>query len=296
MIRITPTSIFCVAAFCTCAIGAENPTPPSIAFSPEHDGGLYVLDVGSGKLREIDVGLPNIGDLAYSTRAKLLAFEGSRGHGQLQSLYLLELEDYEKDLIYEATSNETLYRPQFDPSGQYLYAVNYSTGIYRFTLTDRTWKRVQVSGVEKLNPQGVAFSKSGQQVAISPGNFQGFLIASVESNGFVVKDHVLAKFGSCISPQWIGDSAIVFAGRKEPGLQFIWKLDLESGTVTRITSPPLGVRDFLSLSRDERTIVFTGTAEKFEWRLWQVGIDGTGLRKLTKGGTLSGHLSPVWLE
>jgi len=154
---------------------------------------------------------------------------------------------------------------------------------------------VPIIGSSSLNPQGLSFSKSGDKVALSPGNFQGFLVGNVKDGTIIIKEHVLADF-SCISPRWAGENDLIFAGRRAAGLQFIWKYDLATKKITQLSQPPIGSRDFLDLSNDERTIVFTGTSEKLEWRLWKIAIDGSDLKLLTRGGELSSHLSPVWIE
>ena len=300
MLKIVRITIFFFATVSAIAFASESPTESSVAFFAEHEGGLYLFNTIKRNLRKLDVGLSNIGNLSYSANLNLLAFEGTGVHGQLKSLYLLDLINSKKELIYKAKSNHSLYRPEFTPDGQHLYAVNYSSGIHKFSFADRTWEKTQVSGVENLNPQRVTFSESGRKAAISPGDFGGFLIADVENNSFIVKGRVLDNFDSCISPRWIGENTIVFAGRKNPGLQFIWKLDISTGAVTQITHSPIAARDFLSVSKRGDKIIFTGTTagttRKFKWRLWQVGIDGSGLSQLTKGGELSSHLSPVWIE
>lgn len=283
---------------CGCTQAADRGLPAvGIAFFAEHEGGLHMLDHATGEIRQIDVGLLNIGDLSYSKQRHLLAFEGARGHEQPHSLYLLDLKRNKKERIFQGLDHkEQLYRPSFDPSGQFLYAVNYFKGVYRYSLEKKDWTSVPVIGTSTLNPQGLSFSKSGDKVTISPGKFQGFLIGNVVNGTIVIKEHVLTGFNSCISPRWAGENTIIFAGRKVPGLQFLWKIDLTSKKVTQISQPPIGSRDFLALSNDEKTIVFTATPEELEWRLWQISADGSGLKQLTKGGDLSSHLSPVWIE
>jgi Tol biopolymer transport system component len=277
--------------------------PPSrrIAFVREHTEGLYLLDYGSGRSHTLDVGMSNVQGLAYSAKAALLAFEGSKDEDEPPALYVFHLKDRRRELIHKASEDDILYRPAFDPDGNHVYAVNYSRGIFRYTLAKKTWDRVPVSGGGAvLNPQMLAFSKTGKKVAISPAHFQGFLIARVVGGGFVLEQHLLTDFRSCTSPQWIGDQAIVFAGRREEGPQYLWRLNLGSGGgVTQLTHPPMYTRDFLSLSADETTVVFTGsdTKEPLAWRLWQISVDGAGLRQLTRGGyALYSHLWPVWIE
>jgi hypothetical protein len=214
--------------------------PPSrrIAFVREHTEGLYLLDYGSGRSHTLDVGMSNVQGLAYSAKAALLAFEGSKDEDEPPALYVFHLKDRRRELIHKASEDDILYRPAFDPDGNHVYAVNYSRGIFRYSLAKKTWDRVPVSGGGAvLNPQMLAFSKTGKKVAISPGHFQGFLIARVVGGGFVLEQHLLTDFRSCISPQWIGDQAIVFAGRREDGPQYLWRLDLGSGGVAQLTHP-----------------------------------------------------------
>lgn len=297
LIKIVCTLMLGVGMLAANALAGENEFPRKVAFSAEHEGGLHLLDYMSGKIRQLNVGLLNIGDLDYASSKNLLAFETAEGHEGPRSLYLFHLKNNKLEHIYkEIPGKSSLYRPKFDPKGDYLYALNYSDGIHRYSLSGRTWEKLRISGIESLNPQGLSFSKTGRKAAISPGNFKGFHIARVENGEFSVEEHVLRDFSSCTSPQWIEDEAIVFAGRKEAGLQFLWKLGISSGRLTQITGAPLGARDFLTLSKDEKTIVFTATGKQLEWRLWEVSVDGTGLRQLTQGGPLSSHLSPVWIE
>jgi len=271
-------------------------TNRQIAFVGEHQGGLYLLNYSTLQLQKVNVGLPEVGDLDYSPEQKRLAFEGSGGHHQNGSLYLLNLNDLKKERIFSGDSvKKPLYRPKFDPLGQHLYAVNYFEGIKKYSLSKKTWEPILVRGIPSINPQGLAFSKSGQRVAISPGDLRGLLIATVKESTFYVEEHILADL-SCTPPQWINEQTLIFAGRKAPGLQYLWKFDLQSKNLTQLTTSPMGTRDHLSLSRDGKTIVFTGTDENFEWRIWEIMTDGTQLRKLTKGGNLTSHLSPVWIE
>jgi hypothetical protein len=294
--RFAHVAVVSLGLFAVAATGGAIDSPRQIAFFGEHEGGLHLLNYATGQIQELKVGTRNVGDLDYSHERGLLAFEGSTAHGQGKSLYLLNLNNGKKEIVFTARrGKEPLYRPRFDPRGEYLYALNYFEGVRRYSFLKKTWEPVRVADIS-ISPQGLAFSRTGQRVAISPGDFRGFLIAKVTTDKFLPEEHVLADFDSCISPQWIDEKTLIFAGRKEPGMQYLWKFDLGSKHLTQLTIPPIGARNFLSLSRDGKTIVFTGTGEKFEWRLWEVSVDGTGLRQLTTGGNLSSHLGPVWIE
>lgn len=288
---------------CVTALAQTPTTNPEVGrqviFAAEHEGGLHSVDLKSLATREIKIGLPNTGDLAYSSALGMLVLGGSRDHDEPRSLYLLNIKSNKKQQIFNARTNkDPLYRPKFDPQSEHVYALNYSTGIFKYSLKTEKWAPVKVSGVTALNPQGLAFSASGAWIAISPGDFKGFLIAKVESNELRFERLVLSEFDNCTSPQWIGEDALVFAGRKQPGLQHLWKLNLRSGEIRQLTNEPIGARDFLSLSSNDKDIVFTATKtdSKFEWRLWTLSLDGGSPTQITKGGHLSSHLFPVWKD
>jgi hypothetical protein len=277
-------------------LAAESGPTGQVAFTGEFDGKIYVLDVASKQINELPVGNLDVKDLAYSNKARRFAFGALDGHTERLSLYILSLKDGGKRRIYQATSGiPQLYRPMFDPTGENLYAVNFAAGVFRYSFARQTWDKVAITGAEHINPQGLSFSDSGQEVAILPGNFKGLLIARVLNGRFVIDKHVVPEF-SAISPAWIGDEAIVFAGRRQEGLQFIWRLDVPSGKLTQLTSPPLGARDYLSLSADEKTIVFTGTDRaQADWKLWQVSVNGTQAHQLSPSSSMSDCLHPVWI-
>jgi hypothetical protein len=283
---------------CLCLVlAAQSGTSRRIAFATEFEGKLRLLDYSTARIRSIDVGLSQLNSIAYCKAAALLALEGEDEREEsAYALYLWHLDTGKGELLHRAGAGENYYRPTFDPACQYLYAVSLSLGLGRYSLSGKGWDRVQITGAKVQILQEVAFSRSGRKVAISPENFKGFLIAGNEGKQLVVERSVLADFLGCISPIWIGDETLLFAGRREKGYQCLWRYDLETDKVRQLTYPPLGTRDFLSLSADGRTIVFTATTSRADWKLWEISVDGTGLRQLTRGSGSSNQLSPVWVE
>jgi hypothetical protein len=281
-------------------LSAQLTEPRRIAFIAEHAPGLYTADYPSGRVHLLRTGLSNVAEPVFSAKAGLLAIEGARTHDAYRSLYLIRLADGKKDRIYDADATNFLVRPAFDPAGANLYAVSYSTGIFRYSLAKKRWSKVPVVGAADFHPQGLAFSKSGRRVALSLGSFKGLLLARVDGDTFVVEQELLVDFRNCLSPRWIGDRAILFDGRRQDDLQALWRLDLGSSSrPTQLTHPPITTRDFLSLSADESTVAFTAgdMREPLAWTLWVISPDGTGLRSLVPAGrALPDQISPAWIE
>ncbi len=279
---------------------AADDSGNKIAFADEFEGRLQVVDVPSGKISNLNVGSIDVHGLAFSKSKQAMALVASEGHDEPESIYLFWLSNNKSERIFDAhTSGFDLYRPEFDPSGQYVYALNYSKGIFRYSLSEKKrWEKVNVTGNSGINFQGLSFSHSGTKVALSHDLFNGFLIASVTADGFHIDQEILGDFKSCISPRWIGDNAIVFAGRKKAGSQYLWEFNLNTNTLTQLTSDPIASRDFLSLSNDEKAIVFTATSKEqpLEWRLWLLKLDGSKPVQITKGGNSPSDLFPVWLN
>lgn len=268
-----------------------------IVFAPEFDGrDLYVLDLDTGSLtkRRLDA---SIEDLTYSRALKTLAFDGVRKGASRKSLFLLRWPGGNlEELPPEPSVKAAPYRPQIEPHGQYLYAVDYRATIARYSLVSHAWARVPVDGVSDLHAQGIAFSPSGRLAAISPGGFGSFLIAEVSGERFRVKRKVLADFESCISPHWLDEGHLVFLGRKAPGLQFVWVIDLSTNEVRQLSAPPVGARDFMSLSGDSKEVAFTATDKDVGWTIWRLRLDKPTPEKLLKAIKDDSFLFPAWID
>ncbi len=286
------------------SIAAESPKPKLIAFTSEFAGQLLVMDVATRAVKETSVSLGQVDELAYSPTLGMLAFSGSPDSGAsddvtTHDLYTLTVPGGVLTRLPTAQSGHNeLYRPKFDPAGEFLYAVNYFAGIYRYSLSRNLWTQVKVEGANDFHPQGLSFSPSGKLVAVSPGDFKGFLIGDVEPDRLTIKRAVLDNFDSCISASWINESTLVFAGRQKPGLQFLWTLNLASGELRQLTHPPMGSRDFLSLSADRSQVAFTGSrdGEPLDWGIWVLPLDSSEPIKLTTKKDDESFLFPAWLD
>lgn len=269
-----------------------------IAFVPEFtENAFYVLNVETSSVTKSSMGFAHIEELTYSHVRKTIAFVGSRTHEGQSHLFLMSWPGLQLQRVPDAPNRADPYRPQFDPDGKNIYAVNYGPVIFRYSLEAHTWKQFPIEGVVDPHVQGLAFSPSGHLAAISPGDFKGFLIASTDSDHFKVVRTVLKDFYGCASAHWRDESHIVFLGRKVPGLQFVWTLDLGTGQTQQLTHEPLGTRDFASLSTDGNHLVFTATdSESPEWTVWSLSLDTTAPVKLLPGTKNDSYLFPTWLD
>lgn len=274
------------------------PQDERIAFTSEFDGDLFLMDVHTLRVTKNALSLISIGDLAYSRNRGLLALTGGRRHDHSKSLFLVPIAGGGLQRISASfPGGGSPYRPQFDPAGNFVYAVDYTAGLFRFSLDNRQWDRVTVEGAEGLHPQGLSFSSSGRLIAISPGDFKGFLIVDSADGHLRLRRQVLADFNSCTSAQWLNESEFVFAGRKLPGLQFLWLFNIDTGELRQLTHEPVGSRDFLSVSASMGQVYFTGSdsSKALEWAIWELPLDTLQPVKLTKMHHEESFLFPVWL-
>jgi Tol biopolymer transport system component len=269
-----------------------------IVFAPEFTlNELYVMNVETGSVTKTSLGLAHIQELTYSQARKTLAFVASRTEDGPTHLFLLSWPGLRLQRVPDAPNHAHPYRPQFDPDGKNIYAVNYGPVIFRYSLEMHDWRKMSIEGVADPHIQGLAISPSSHLAAISPSDFKGFLIASTDSDHFTVDRLVLRDFDSCSSAHWLDETHIVFLGRKKPGRQFVWTLDLDTGTTQQLTHEPLGTRDFMSLSADGKHLVFTATdSDSPEWTIWSLSLDSTAAVKLLPGKKDDSYLFPTWLD
>jgi Tol biopolymer transport system component len=281
---------------CIClTIAAQSPPQRQIAFAIEFEQGLRLVNAETGSISVIDTGLDFLEDIGSCKGSDLLAMDGEID--RRYRFYLLHLGNGQKDLLQDASAGESYLSPTFSADCGYLYAVSMAVGVVRFSVSQKRWERIRITGASVPIVQQVAFSKSGRTVAISPERYNEFLIARNEGNRLVVERSVLKEFYSCLSPVWVGDEAILFVGRraKDDDVQRLWKYEVVTGEVRPLTQSPLATRDRLSLSSDEKTIVLSATDGTAGGRgLWTVSVNGTRLRRLTH--SKEWVLSSAWVE
>lgn len=294
--RLTLLALAISLSVCNAGV-ADTADTAEIAFTSEFSGGLYLMDVRTQAVKKESLGLKVIEDLSYSSRTRTMALIGSRNKEGERELFLLKLPGTTLQRV-AYPKDATPYRPRFGADGKYLYAVNYGPEIFRYGVDGHEWTRLPVQGAQDLQAQDIALAPSGHLAAISPGDFKGFLIAELASDRLRVTRSVLTDFDSCTSAHWIDDGHIVFLGRKFRGYQAVWLLDLQTGQLHQLTQPPLGTRDFLSLSRDGTSVVFTASdsISPAEWTLWRLDLNGKVPARLIRGKQDDAFVFPTWVE
>ena len=138
MMRFWTFIFFGISAIATPLSGctSEVELPDGIAFIAEHGGGLHILDPETNEYQKIEIGVSDVGGLAYSSNTQTLAFEARLRHEEPPSLYVLAKNRPDPVRILAGSDDFFLYRPAFEPTGHFLYALNYEEGIHRYSLDE----------------------------------------------------------------------------------------------------------------------------------------------------------------
>jgi Tol biopolymer transport system component len=124
------------------------------------------------------------------------------------------------------------------------------------------------------NDSEVVVMDAGQQIATSAHTIDAMNSATGQWRTlFSFNSQDDCGFGS-ISP---GGGTYLFSGLPDKGLAQIWKVDLSTPALTRLTSDGA---DYPAWSPDGAMIVFTRTAEG-DGTLWLMRTDGSGKKQLT---------------
>ncbi len=271
-----------------------------IAFAVEYRSGLYVLNLENREMERIDIGIEGIEirSLDFNGKKNILAFEGGLHEGP-SSLYIYDLSTKQISLLYEGTSlDNSRGGPTFHPDGERLFSTNYDNAVFEHEIATKRWRKVEITNTMESDFRWISFSRSGRKVTLSSPELDGFLIGKVDGSRIAVRKHILTDFNTA-GHQWIGDATIVFSGRKQGNRDYLWKVSLADESLVQLTYDPIDVSGWLSLSKDEKWVVFRGSGPQkaARWCLWRISVDGQGLEQLTRDATdFHGHFSPVWIE
>jgi Tol biopolymer transport system component len=194
--------------------GAWSPDNQKFAFIAQSDGNheIAILDVGSGNIeRRIRVpGIGAISNIAWSPDGKTVAFSGQKGG--IADLYLVDLA---AETVRQLTND-------------------------RFGDIQPTW-----------SPDGktIAFSSDrGASTSFETLTFSDLQLATIDVASGKVSVYSPFAHGKHINPQYSPDGRSLFFISDQDGFCDIYRLELASGAVTRVTKVSTGVSGITAIS------------------------------------------------
>jgi len=254
---------------------------------PRVNGGLYVLDVASGRVRALTADLAWNLDGAWSPDGTRIAFQSTR-EGR-DDIFVMNADGNGVRKLTDGRGwNEY---PSWSPDGQWItfnssrdgIAGSGETGYYR----DLYLMRADGSGIRRLTRHAgsnnfAAWRPDGRSLAFQSDRAGPWDVYTMELDGSSLQR---LTHGGGGFPRWSSDgSRIVFERGTSGGPQSIYWLTVGQDELHRITfgeSVPPG--DILpDWSPDGRWIVFT-RSRSGDAQLFAVRPDGSGLTQLTDG-------------
>ncbi len=187
--------------------------------------------------------------------------------------------------------NSTTSSPSISPNGQ----IAFSSGI-----SNDGSMEIYVSGLDGSNPRRL--TQTRKAVNISPrwnprtGREIAFISDRSGSPQVYVMDAsganqrpLISRGGHADSPSWSPDGRYIAFTYGGAGSFQIFIADVASGQLLQVTSQ--GRNESPTWSPDGRHLAFQSNRSG-RWEIWQMHIDGTGQRQISKGG----GRSPTWAK
>ena len=131
--------------------------------------------------------------------------------------------------------------------------------------------------------------------AIILGLFRaGLFSGSFRIEGFQIHRALALPFTYVSFPVWLDETRFLATARTERGAPAgLWEINVDSGTVRKLETPGLAMRDSIVLSPDKTSVVVTATqlGGPLAWSLWRVKLDTPEIKRLTTGRE---DISPSW--
>lgn len=214
------------------------------------DGRLFRVDVASGERTAIQTQMPGIQDAVISPDGKRIAFSyGVNESTYDNDVWMLDMASGEHAKL---TSTPGLqHDPAWSADGEWLYFLSGMGGqfhdIWRLKLSDRSMEQVTVNELYhfdlSLREDGV-IAYSGNR----NGNYDLWLRHPDGESEALTNDVALDA-----RPAWSADGrSLIFESTREGGLD-LWKLDIDTRQIARLTKTPDGARMpvIASLGADE---------------------------------------------
>ena len=255
---------------------------------PTVNGGLYLLDVRSGRVRALTSDLAWNLDGAWSPDGTMIAFQSTRdGH---DDLFVMNVDGGGVRKLTDGRGwNEY---PSWSPDGQWItfnsnrdgIAGSGETGYYR----DLYMMRADGSGIRRLTQQAganteAAWRPDGSTLAFQSDRAGTWDIYTMELDGSSLRQ--LTHHENAGFPRWSpDDSRVVFEAGPPSGPASIYWLTVGQDGLHRVTSSESGPYGdiYPDWSPDGRWIVFTRSHSGGD-QLFAVRPDGSDLTQLTDG-------------
>jgi dipeptidyl aminopeptidase/acylaminoacyl peptidase len=187
------------------------------------------------------------------------------------------------------SESDAFVRPVWSPDGNYIYAVvdanhHASVGRWRWPSGDRALLPVQDLEQSCNKIDSLSLSPAGDR-AVLLCNFKQLYLAEVRSDLFRVERELPLQFSYVSSPKWFDESHLLAIARlKEGEVANLWRIDSATGLAEIVPTPELALRDYVTVSPDNKAIIVTGSRRQpLKWRLWHIDLSDKKQTELTGG-------------
>jgi hypothetical protein len=201
-------------------------------------------------------------------------------------------------VVQRLRGSEGFMRPVWSSDGRHVFALSYALAraVARWSWPDGEKTVVQIHNLDAdyVTVQRVSFSPSGRRAALLGYRFERVYLADVQPEGLRINHPLSLPFLYVSLPTWLDEGRLLAIARTERGIPAsLWEINADTGTVRKIETPGLALRDWLALSPDRTSVVVTATqtGAPLAWSLWRVDLNGADVMRLTKGRE---DTSPSW--
>ncbi len=245
---------------------------------------IYLMDYDGRRIRRLTTSRTINLSPVWSPDGNELAYVSWRG--RQPGVYVMSNEG---ELgVLKTIGGELSAAPDWAPDGQRLAYTSDVDGNSEIYVLDRRTSRNRRLTHNRAIDTAPAFSPNGREIAFTSDRSGSPQIYLMDAEGLNVR-RMSWKGSYNDSPAWAprGDS-LAYASRIEGRFQIV-TLDLASGRVTRLTWD-LGNHENPRWSPDGRHLVFASDRTG-SYDIYTVRADGSGLRRLTRGGD---SYTPDW--
>ena len=201
-------------------------------------------------------------------------------------------------VVQRLRGSEDFIRPVWGHDGQHVFALNYKFARaavrWGWPKGEKTIVQIYNLPADDHHVQRISFSASGRRAALLGNRFERVYLADFSPEGFQIHRALALPFTYVSFPVWLDETRFLATARTERGAPAgLWEINVDSGTVRKLETPGLAMRDSIVLSPDKTSVVVTATqlGGPLAWSLWRVKLDTPEIKRLTTGRE---DISPSW--